>query len=232
VNEAASKGGAIVIPAFAVGRTQEMLWRLKQLEDARRIPVLPTYIDSPMAINVTDIYRRHPEEHDLDMSTLLDEGKTPLKPKLFATARTVQESKKVNALEGPVIIISASGMAAGGRILHHLKRRLPDHRNTIVLTGYQAAGTRGRTLQEGADEVKIHGKMVHVRATIETLHGLSAHADQDEVIRWLSGFERPPKQTFAVHGEEKATAAMVSNIQEQLGWNARVAKDKEIASLT
>ena len=169
-----------------MGRTQELLWRLKKLEDAGRIPVLPTYIDSPMAINVTDIYRRHPEEHDLEMATLMDAGASPLKPQLFAAARTVQASKKVNSLEGPVIIISASGMAGGGRILHHLKTRLPDHRNTVLLTGYQAIGTRGRTLQEGAKEVKIHGKMVAVRAAVETVHGLSAHADQNEILRWLS----------------------------------------------
>jgi metallo-beta-lactamase family protein len=231
VTETAAEGGAIVIPAFAVGRTQEVLWRLRQLEEAGQIPVLPTYIDSPMAINVTDLYRRHPEEHDLEMATLLDEGSTPLKPELFATARTVQESKKVNALEGPVVIISASGMAGGGRILHHLKRRLPDHRNTVILTGYQAVGTRGRSLQDGAKEVKIHGQQVDVRARIETVHGLSAHADKDEAIRWLSGFEREPKQTFAVHGEPTATEAMVQNISGRLGWNATVAKDGQVAEL-
>ena len=232
VADTASHGGAIVIPAFAVGRTQELLWRLKQLEDAGRIPVLPTYIDSPMAINVTDIYRRHPEEHDLEMASLMDENASPLKPKLFAAARTVQASKKVNALEGPVIIISASGMLGGGRILHHLKTRLPDHRNTVLLTGYQAAGTRGRTIQEGADEVKIHGKMVDVRAKVETVHGLSAHADKDEIIRWLSGFERPPKKVFAVHGDPGAVEAMVQNISKELGWNASVAKDRQVAQLT
>jgi metallo-beta-lactamase family protein len=231
VRETASQGGAIVIPAFAVGRTQELLWRLRQLEEAGRIPELPTYIDSPMAINVTALYRRHMEEHDLEMAALMDEGATPLKPKMFAAARTVQASKKVNALEGPVVIISASGMAGGGRILHHLKRRLPDHRNTVVLVGYQAAGTRGRSLQEGADEVKIHGKKVEVRARIETVHGLSAHADKEEALRWMSGFERPPKRTYAVHGEPSATQAMVDNIRDRLGWNAAVAKDGEIAEL-
>jgi len=231
VTETAAEGGAVVIPAFAVGRTQELLWRLRQLEEAGRIPVLPTYIDSPMAINVTDLYRRHPEEHDLEMAELMDEGATPLKPKIFAAARTVQASKKVNALEGPVIVISASGMAGGGRILHHLKRRLPDHRNTVILAGYQAAGTRGRSLQDGATDVKIHGQKVEVRARIETVHGLSAHADKDEAIRWLSGFERAPKQTFAVHGEPKATEAMVNNITAQLGWKATVAKDGKVVEL-
>jgi metallo-beta-lactamase family protein len=231
VSETAADGGAIVIPAFAVGRTQELLWRLRQLEESGRIPVLPTYIDSPMAINVTNLYRRHMEEHDLEMAALMDEGATPLQPELFAAARTVQASKKVNSLEGPVVIISASGMAGGGRILHHLKRRLPDHRNTVVLAGYQAAGTRGRSLQEGAPEVKIHGKKVEVRARVETVHGLSAHADKEEVLRWLAAFERPPKRVFAVHGEPSATEAMVQNIRERLGWTASVAKDGEIAEL-
>ena len=141
VRETAAQGGAVVIPAFAVGRTQELLWRLRQLEDSAQIPELPTYIDSPMAINVTDIFRRHPEEHDKEMAALLQRGETPLKPKLFATARTVQESKKVNNLEGPVIIISASGMAEGGRVLHHLKKYAPDHHNAIVFVGFQARWT-------------------------------------------------------------------------------------------
>jgi len=162
---------------------------------------------------------------------LMDAGKSPLKPKLFAAARTVQASKKVNALEGPVIIISASGMAGGGRILHHLKTRLPDHRNTVLLTGFQAAGTRGRTIQEGADEVKIHGKMVEVRAKVETVHGLSAHADKEEVLRWLSGFKSAPKQVYTVHGEPTATEAMAQNVRERLGWSAKVAKDGEVAEL-
>ncbi len=231
VKETAARGGAVVIPAFAVGRTQELLWRLRQLEDAGQIPELPTYIDSPMAINVTNIFRRHPEEHDEEMADLLSRGETPLKPKLFATARTVQESKKVNNLEGPVIIISASGMASGGRILHHLKRRLPDHNNTVLLAGYQAAGTRGRTLQDGAETVKIHGQQIDIRANVATLHGLSAHADRNEVIRWLSEIANKPKQAFAVHGEPGATEAMVQNIQTELGWQATVAKDGEVVQL-
>jgi metallo-beta-lactamase family protein len=184
-----------------------------------------------MAINVTSLYRRHMEEHDLEMAALMEEGATPLQPKMFAAARTVQASKKVNALEGPVVIISASGMAGGGRILHHLKRRLPDHRNTVVLAGYQAAGTRGRSLQEGATDVKIHGQKVEVRARIETVHGLSAHADKEEAIRWMSSFKRPPKKTYAVHGEPAATQAMVKNIGDRLGWSAAVAKDGQIAEL-
>ncbi len=225
VQEAAQRGGALIIPAFAVGRTQEVLWRLRQLEDDNRIPVLPVYIDSPMAIDVTGVYLKHPEEHDLEMTDLIDQGRRPLRPKLFSIARTASESKALNDLKGPVIIISASGMAAGGRVLHHLKRRLPDHRTTVLLTGFQAAGTRGRSLQEGAEAVRMHGQEVRVRAQIETVHGLSAHADREELLKWLAGFDEPPAQIFAVHGEEKAGAALVAAIRQRLGWNACIAQD-------
>jgi metallo-beta-lactamase family protein len=225
VTEAAHRGGAVIIPAFAVGRTQEVLWRLRALEDAGRIPALPVYADSPMALNVTDVYRRHPEEHDLEMAALRDSGRAPLKPRLFATARTAHESKALNNLEGPVILISASGMASGGRVLHHLKRRLPDHRNTVLLTGFQAAGTRGRALQDGAKEVRMHGQEVRVRARVETVHGLSAHADRDEMMRWLSGFEKAPKATYTVHGEAESARGLAGLIESELGWKAAAAKD-------
>ena len=225
IRETAQRGAALIVPAFAVGRSQELLWRIRELEVAGRIPSLPVYADSPMALNVTDVYRRHPEEHDLEMATLMNSKARPLCPELFQTARTSVESRALNEIKGPVIIISASGMASGGRVLHHLKRRLPDKRTTVLLCGYQAAGTRGRTLQEGAKKVRIHGKDVSVRARIETLHGLSAHADWKELIVWLSQFERPPKQTFAVHGEASASEALVDAIREHLGWQASVAVD-------
>ncbi len=231
VVESARRGGALIIPAFAVGRTQEVLWRIRQLEDDGRIPVLPTYVDSPMAIDVTDIYRRHPEEHDLETSDLIREGRRPMNPKLCTIARTAPESKRLNELEGPVIIVSASGMAAGGRVLHHLKRRLPDHRTTVLLTGFQAAGTRGRALQDGARELRMHGQEVQVRAQIETVHGLSAHADRDEIMKWLSGFERPPKHTYTVHGEAESAGALADLIGKKLGWKAAAAGDGQTAVL-
>lgn len=225
VRQSAERGGALIIPAFAVGRTQEVLWRLRQLEDDGRIPVLPVYADSPMAIRVSEVYLRHPEEHDLEMQELMGDGRSPLESRLFRTARTATESKALNHLEGPVIIISASGMATGGRILHHLKRRLPDERTTVLLTGFQAAGSRGRALQDGAREVRMHGQEVRVRARVETIHGLSAHADRDELLRWLSGFQRKPQHTFAVHGESNASDDLVSVIEERLGWRASVPAD-------
>jgi len=223
--ETAERGATLIVPAFAVGRSQELVWRIRELEAEGRIPSVPVYMDSPMAINVTDVYRRHPEEHDLEMATLTNNKARPLCPKLFQTARTSVESRALNEVKGPMIIISASGMASGGRVLHHLKRRLPDKRTTVLLCGYQAAGTRGRTLQEGAKKVRIHGREVKVRARVETLHGLSAHADWKELIVWLSQFERPPTKTFAVHGEASAAEAFVDAIREHLGWDASVAVD-------
>src|SRR5262249_50905473 len=200
VSETADRGGALVVPAFAVGRTQELLWMLRQLEDTRRVPTLPVYLDSPMAINVSEIYARHPEDHNLDMQKLVDAHQSPLCSHQFHVTRTRDESKAINALIGPLIVISANGMATGGRVLHHLKQRLPDSRNTVLLPGFQSGGTRGRALQDGARYVRIHGQDVPVRAKVEKIDGLSAHADRGELLRWFAGFESPPKMTYIVHG--------------------------------
>ena len=227
ISRAAEDGHTILIPAFAVGRTQELLWRLRQLEDEERIPSLPVYIDSPMAIDVTALYQKHTEEHDLDMQRLKDAGRRPLCPRQFHLARAKEESIALNDLRGPVIIVSASGMATGGRVLHHMKLRLPERRTTVVLVGFQAAGTRGRRLQEGAREVRIHGQEWPVRATIETLSGLSAHADQSELLRWLKAFDREPKGVYLVHGEPEGAKALAAEIEVQLRWKARPARDGE-----
>ena len=224
VNETAQREGALLIPAFAVGRTQEVIWRLRQLEDQGRIPSLPVYLDSPMAMDVSDIYCRHTEDHDLDM-------KDPLCCQKQHLTRTSEESKAINQLKGPVIIIASSGMATGGRILHHLKMRLPDPSTTVLLIGFQAVGTRGRLLQEGARFVRMHGEEVPVRARIETVSGLSAHADQRDILRWLSGFKRPPRQTFTVHGEPRQAEGLARAITENLRWNVRPAVDGETVDL-
>jgi metallo-beta-lactamase family protein len=231
VREAAQRGGALLVPAFAVGRTQELIWMLRQLEEANRIPSLPVYIDSPMAINVSDIYCRHPEDHALDMKLLMDEKRCPLCCKQYHLARTPEESKALNHHSGPLVIISASGMATGGRILHHLKLRLHDPRTTVLLVGFQSIGTRGRALLEGARTVRIHGQEIPVRAKVETLDALSAHADREEILRWLSGFRRPPDQTYIVHGEPQAARALADTLRTGLGWEARVARDAEKVSL-
>jgi metallo-beta-lactamase family protein len=231
VRESALRGGALLVPAFAVGRTQELIWTLRQLEEARRVPVLPVYIDSPMAINVTDIYCQHPEDHNLDMKLLMDEARCPLCCKEYHLARTPQESRQLNGRRDPIIIISASGMATGGRILHHLKERLPDERTTVLLPGFQAAGTRGRALQDGARSVRIHGESVPVRARVETLDGLSAHADREEIVRWLLGLTRPPRKVYVVHGEPNAARSLAAEVRTRFGWNVHVAVDGAIVRL-
>lgn len=225
VNAARARGGVLVVPAFAVGRTQELLWRLSDLVRARRIPPTPIWVDSPMAVAVTDIYCRHPEEHDLDMQRLLAEGRCPLRVRDYFIAREADESRSLAGLDGPSIIIAGNGMITGGRVLEHLLRLLPEPKNTVLLVGYQAEGTRGQALRDGATSLRIHGHEVPVRATIETIEGLSAHADPDELMRWLRGFTRPPARTFVVHGEPAAAAAVVALIRDQLGWRADVAID-------
>lgn len=210
------RGGIVLIPAFAVGRTQDLLHVLSELKRDGQIPDVPVYLNSPMAIESTRIYRDHLE--DLLM--------TPEEcARHCAVARyvsTVEDSKSLVQGKEPAIIISASGMATGGRILHHLKALAPDARNTIVLTGFQAAGTRGESLARGADEIKIHGMMVPVRAEIRQMDALSAHADAGEIMAWLGRFPKPPKTTFITHGEPTASEALRKRVQEELGWNAVV----------
>jgi metallo-beta-lactamase family protein len=227
VNDTAQRGGTLLVPAFVVDRTQELLWLLQRLEDEKRIPVLPVYVDSPSATEVTKIYRRHAEDHDADMRSAIRDGQDPLRPGRSQFCSTVEQSKRLNDINGPVIIVSASGMATGGRILHHLQRRLPDARTTVLLVGFQAAGTRGRSLQDGAKTLKMFGAEVPIRARVEILHGLSAHADQQETLRWLGGFKRPPRQTYLVHGEPAAAEALAVAIHARFGWSVGAAKDRE-----
>lgn len=222
VSETAARGGHVLIPAFAVGRTQQLLYLLRELEEEGRIPILPVFVDSPMAVSATKLYLRHREDHDLAMQDLLDERKNPLATRRFNLARTRDESKAVSAQAGPTIVISASGMATGGRILHHLRKRLPDERNTVIFVGFQAEGTRGRRLLEGEKEIKIFGEFVPVRAHITQLENLSAHADANEILRWLSGFKRPPKTVFLVHGEPKAQESLKRKIMEKFGWAVEI----------
>lgn len=225
ITETARRGGAVIVPSFAIGRTQELIWTIRKLEDAGRLPLISVFLDSPMGIDVTRIYCEHPEDHDLDMKLLMDANRCPLCCHQYHLVRTAQESKAITDKVGPMVIIAGSGMATGGRVLHHLKRRLPDHRNTILLAGYQAAGTRGRALQEGARTVRIHGEDVPVRARVETVDGLSAHADQGELLRWMRGFTRPPRETYIVHGEPGPAEALAQAVRAQLGWKVTVAED-------
>ncbi len=222
INDTAKRGGQVLIPSFAVGRTQQLLYLIRELESEERIPVMPVHVDSPMAISATRLYLHHKEDHDLEMQDLMDERKNPLATKMFNLARTRDESKAITDSRGSSIVISASGMATGGRILHHLRRRLPDERNTVVFVGFQAEGTRGRRLLEGETEVRIFGEFVPVRARIERLENLSAHADYREILRWLGGFKRAPKKVFLVHGEPKAQEALKQRIVEKFGWDVEI----------
>ncbi len=227
---AVARGGTVLIPAFAVGRTQEVLFLIRKLEQEGRIPTLPVFVDSPMATDVTPVYRAHREDHDTEMDALLDRGVEPLSPARLSFTRSVDQSKGINHVHGPCIILSASGMATGGRILHHLERRLPEPSTTVLLVGYQAAGTRGWKLQNGAPTLRMHGKDIPVRARVVTLPGFSAHGDRDEMARWLDGLSQPPKRTFCVHGEPVALAAHAERIAAR-GWQVHVPAHLETADL-
>ncbi len=222
VNDTVKRGGQVLIPSFAVGRTQLLLYLLRELEEEGRIPIIPVYVDSPMAGSATKLYLRHKEDHDPEMKDLMGDRKNPLATQRFNVARTRDESKAVSASDTSSIVISASGMATGGRILHHLRKRLPDERNTIVFVGYQSEGTRGRRLLDGEPEIKIFGQFVPVKAKVERLENLSAHADSKEILRWLGGFRRAPKTVFLVHGEPKAQEALKQKIVEKFGWHVEV----------
>jgi metallo-beta-lactamase family protein len=231
VRRAADAKGWLLIPAFAVGRSQEILYDLRVLEEARRIPSLPVYLDSPMAIQATAMYALHPEEHDRELKQAEMSGKRPFAPHRIVICKSVEESKRLNNASGPGIIIAGSGMATGGRILHHLRRLLPEEVTTVLFVGYQAAGTRGRLLRDGARTIKMFGEIVPVRARIMVSDAYSAHADRGEILRWLHGFTRPPTMTYIVHGEPGAAVALRDAIASDLHWPAAVAEDGQRVTL-
>lgn len=210
------RGGTIVVPAFAIGRAQSLLFHLQRLAADGRLGNVPVFLDSPMAVDASEIFCRH----------IADQRLSPAECRracgIARYVRAVDESKALGDDPMPKIIVSASGMATGGRVLHHLKRYAPDARNTILFTGFQAAGTRGAAMVQGAGAVKIHGAYVPVRAEVVNLPMLSAHADGDEILRWLGGFERPPRTTFVTHGEPAAADALRRRIEEELGWTVVV----------
>lgn len=222
INEAAERDGPILIPAFAVGRTQEVLYLIRELEEEKRIPVLPVVVDSPMAAQSTQVYNRWNEEHDEEYASILAKKRHPLRTTSMSTASSREESKRLNSMHGPRIIVSASGMLTGGRVLHHALRILPDENATIIFVGYQAAGTTGRRIQEGEEEVRIMKNWVPVRCHVERVEGFSAHADWKAVLQWLSGLHTTPKTVFTTHGEPDAAKAMAEHIRERFGWNVVV----------
>jgi metallo-beta-lactamase family protein len=223
IRETVAKGGTLLIPAFAVGRTQVLLYLLKELQDENRLPTdIPIHVDSPMAIHATRIVLEHPEAHGFEMRDRHENGHDPLGLRNVFLDTAVEDSKALNALRYPAIIISASGMAEGGRILHHLEYKLPDHRTTVLFVGFQAAGTRGRALQDGARSLKMYGKEVPVRARIETLDGLSAHADRGEILQWLGTSPHKPGRVHLVHGEPEALATLAGLIREERGFDVHI----------
>ncbi len=213
ISTTAGRGGTVIIPAFAVGRTQSLLYYIHQLKKKDRIPDIPVFLDSPMAIKATRLLCRHHDSHRLS------EAGCHRVCDVATYIKTVEESKELDRQAMPSVIISASGMATGGRVLHHLKNYIGDSRNTILFTGFQAGGTRGDRIVRGEKEIKIHGQMWPVRAQIECMSNTSAHADYQEILDWLGHFRKPPKKTFITHGEAEAAAALKEKIEQQLGWN-------------
>lgn len=210
------RGGVVVIPSFAVGRAQAILRYVSILKTTGRMANVPVFLDSPMAVSVTELYRRHVREHRLTMSEADAIGKAAV------MVRTVDQSKEVSGRRGPMVVIAGSGMATGGRVLHHLKAFAPDSRNTIALVGYQAAGTRGAALEAHAPAIKLHGEYIPVRAAVESISSLSAHADYNEMLQWLGKMTAPPERTFITHGEPAAADALRRRITEQLHWRCEV----------
>ncbi|HOY70880.1 MAG TPA: MBL fold metallo-hydrolase [Methylotenera sp.] len=226
INQTVKRKGVVVIPVFAVGRAQELLYYIHLLKASGAIESnIPVFLNSPMAVDATAIFNHFKEEHRL----------TPEQSHaLCHTAHivnSIEESKRLNETKGPMIILSASGMATGGRVVHHLKAFAPNAKNTILFVGFQAAGTRGAAMLDGVESIKIHGEYVPVRAQVEYVSNLSAHADYMEIIDWLRGFEKPPKKTYLVHGEPVAADAMRLHIEEQLRWNVQVAEYLETVEL-
>ena len=218
IDETFARGGMVIIPAFALGRTQDVLWHLSALADAGRIDRQAVFLDSPMAIDATDLYDQAEAEHDEDLLEVARSGGDPLAPTRFQRCRTADQSKALNARRQPAVIVASSGMATGGRVLHHLLHRLPDPRNSVVFVGYQAAGTRGRALIDGAQTVAVHGQAVQVKAQIHQLQGMSAHADRDELLRWCQALPGRPERIFLNHGEDPPRKALRVALGGLDGW--------------
>lgn len=255
ITDTAQRGGKLIIPAFAIGRVEEVLYWVRRLEEQKRIPVLQVFVDSPMATEALARYTERLNELDADLQPELHDDKAPhdasaheprerrreqarqerrlcaFCTERFRTIASAQESRELTQSRMPAIVISSSGMATGGRVLHHLKAGLPDSRNTVLLVGYQSEGTRGRRLVDGERTVKIHGQAVPVNARIAQIESMSAHADSMEILRWLGGFARPPLATFIVHGELVAMEALAASIQTKLGWTARMPTHGEVVRL-
>lgn len=219
IRRAVTENGFILIPSFAVGRTQEVLYLLNRLWNSGSVPRIPVWVDSPMAVSIIPLFVRYPKEHDLEMSQLVDAEHNPLEGPNVKFVHSRDESKALNKVNGPGIIIAGSGMANGGRIRHHLLNRISDPTTTVLFVGYQGEGTPGRAIQQGAERFRAFGWEVPIRAHIERIDALSAHADRNEMLRWLGQFQEAPRRTFLVHGEPEARQALQAKILAELGWD-------------
>jgi metallo-beta-lactamase family protein len=218
------RGGSVVVPAFAVERTQKFLFMLKELMESGQIPRVPVHADSPMAIGAVEIFLKYKDEYSEEAKRLIGQYGSPVEWPNFYFDSTPEQSKKINELRYPAIIVSSSGMATGGRILHHLAQRLPDPRNVVLFIGFQAPGTRGAAIKSGAKEIKIFGQMVPVRAQVAALEQFSDHADTPELLQWLRTFPQKPGITYLVHGEPAAATALRLAMVQALGWDVEVAQ--------
>jgi len=227
IQETVKRGGTVVIPAFAVERTQRLLFLLRTLIDESSIPPIPIHVDSPMALQAVRVFLRYRGEFDQATRDLIKRHGDPQQWPQVHLDQTVEQSKRLSQSREPAVIISASGMATGGRVLHHLAQRLPDHHNTVLFVGFQAPGTRGQLILSGAPTVKIHGEEIPVRARVESLEDFSDHADYQEILRWLSCCRFQPRQVFLVHGEPEAARALEKRIEKKFGWNVHVAQPEE-----
>jgi metallo-beta-lactamase family protein len=224
INATVNRGGSVVVPAFAIERTQKFVFILKHLIESGAISRLPVFCDSPMAIKAVEIFLKHDEEYSDETRDMIRKYGSPLQWPGFTFASTSEESKRINDVTAPVIIISSSGMVTGGRVLHHLAQRLPDPKNLVLFIGFQAPGTRGFTIKSKADEVKIYGDFVPIRAQVAALEQFSDHADPPELLQWLRTFRNEPATTYLVHGEPNASEQLRELMQHELGWNVQVAE--------
>jgi metallo-beta-lactamase family protein len=227
IKDTVARGGSVIVPAFAVERTQKFIFMIKELMESGAIPRVPVYCDSPMAIKAVEIFLKHSEEYTEQSADLIRKFGSPLKWPGFTFAQTSEESKKINESKFPSIIISSSGMVTGGRILHHLAQRLPDPKNQVIFIGFQAPGTRGAIIKSGAKEVKIFGEFIPIRAQIAALEQFSDHADPPELLEWLHTFKNQPGVTYLVHGEPAASSQLQGLMKKDLGWNVQVAEYME-----
>jgi metallo-beta-lactamase family protein len=224
IRSTVQRGGSVIVPAFAVERTQKFLFILKELMESGQIPRVPVFVDSPMAIKAVEIFMKYTGEFNQEARELVGKYGSPLNWQGFHFALKQEESRKINEVHYPCIIVSSSGMATGGRVLHHLTQRLPDPRNQVVFIGFQAPGTRGDLIKEGARSVRIFSQEVPIRARVAALEQFSDHADTEELMCWLQSFKGPPSTTFLVHGEPEAASLLQQTISSRLGWNVKVAQ--------